>query len=379
MNHPRLWSRLPRLLRVLASGGAATAVDTVVLIVLCGLAGVPAGAAAVAGCLAGGGVNFTIKRRWIFAAAGHRWPAQLLRYGVVVVGGGAVVSGAAVAGLVASGLPVLAAKAITVGLVLVTWTYPLSARLIFAPVAPPPRAARRAPPRTLALAVVLAGAALGASCLPELDEHGDAATSNASLQGPGSGATSPGPAPTASPTPTASPSPAPTASPTPSPSPTPTATPIVDAGVPDAGCVAQPEPACPPSPPGAEPRDPGIASGAECRGACGPDCPATCRALPAESVCLEWQTADCRWHAKVCTYPMIECGSHDGCRTHDACYDACATAFWPAACRRACDLACVNDHGADDCNSWRQGQGPYDSWLAFADVPSSYTYDSTCY
>jgi hypothetical protein len=154
----------------------------------------------------------------------------------------------------------------------------------------------------------------------------------------------------------------------------------VDAANADAGaCAAQAEPACPAAPPGFLPQNPGIASGSQCRGACGANCPATCRPVTSPTVCLEWQTADCLWHAKVCTYPAQECGSHLGCRVHDSCYDGCATARFPAACRRSCDLACVRTHGARQCRAWMNGNPPYDSWLQYAGTPTSYTYDSTCY
>lgn len=152
-----------------------------------------------------------------------------------------------------------------------------------------------------------------------------------------------------------------------------------DAGI-DAGCAAQPEPQCPMPPPGGYlPVNPGIPSRALCRGACGPDCPATCVAGPGTSTCHEWQTADCQWHAKVCNYTTRRCGSHAGCRVHDACYDACATRGWPAGCRRGCDVACIRRWGVRRCNAWRRGLGPFDSTIEYANPPTSYTYDSTCF
>lgn len=126
-----LWHRLPRPLRVLIAGGAATACDTIVLMITCWGLGVPPGFAAIAGCLTGGAVNFAINRRWIFAATGASWLPQLARYGVIVVGGGALVSGAVVAALAAAGVPLLVAKASAVMIALVTWTYPMSARVVF--------------------------------------------------------------------------------------------------------------------------------------------------------------------------------------------------------------------------------------------------------
>ena len=157
--------------------------------------------------------------------------------------------------------------------------------------------------------------------------------------------------------------------------------PPLDGGVlPDGTCVGQPEPACPLAPPGTRPQNPGIASGGQCRGACGKACPATCRPGPTESTCIEWQDATCGWHQKTCTYPTIECGTTQGCEDHDNCYDACARGWRGIACRRACDVTCVKRWGIKKCNSWRQGNGPYDSWLQFAGAATSGpVYDTTCY
>ena len=69
-------------------------------------------------------------------------------------------------------------------------------------------------------------------------------------------------------------------------------------------------------------RDPHLPSGALCRGACGPDCPSSCAAQPNVTLCIPDSTGHC--HVS-CTYSsVIECGSHAGCREHDACYDRCA-------------------------------------------------------
>ncbi len=153
-----------------------------------------------------------------------------------------------------------------------------------------------------------------------------------------------------------------------------------DAGVPTTpGCVGQPEPGCPLAPPGYTQQKPNIQSGASCRGTCGPDCPATCKPGPNTTTCLEWQTADCGWHAKVCTYPTLSCGSHAGCRTHDTCYDQCQPGKFGFACRRLCDKGCIVTYGLRKCRAWMKGNGPYDSWIDYAGKATSSTYDSTCY
>jgi putative flippase GtrA len=124
--------RLPRLLRLAIASGVATAADSAVLLVLCWQLGVAPGLAAAAGSLVGGAVNFALGRSWVFRARDRSWWRQAAHYAVVVVGGGAVVSGLAVAALTAARVPLALAKAIAVGVVLVAWTYPMSARVVFA-------------------------------------------------------------------------------------------------------------------------------------------------------------------------------------------------------------------------------------------------------
>jgi putative flippase GtrA len=123
---------VPRPVRMLFASAAATLADTVVLVTLCRFVGLGAGLAAAVGALVGGAVNFVINRTLVFDANGSPWKRQAAHYAVIVVGGGAAVSGVAVAALVAIGLPILVAKAIAVIVVLATWTYPMSARVVFA-------------------------------------------------------------------------------------------------------------------------------------------------------------------------------------------------------------------------------------------------------
>jgi outer membrane protein OmpA-like peptidoglycan-associated protein len=122
-------------------------------------------------------------------------------------------------------------------------------------------------------------------------------------------------------------------------------------------------PPCPVGPgfgPGAAPlpRNPGIPSGAQCRGACGPDCPPSC--VPQAPVTRTvTDPAGCRY---LCTYDnVIDCGSHQGCRDHDDCYDRCAATSGETElchhggeCHCACDIACLGTHGIGNCNRWRQ-------------------------
>ncbi|MDD1694512.1 MAG: hypothetical protein LUQ71_07290, partial [Methanoregula sp.] len=65
-------------------------------------------------------------------------------------------------------------------------------------------------------------------------------------------------------------------------------------------------------------RDPGFASGALCRGACGPDCPTgRCRQLTEIAIENREKTGTC-WY-----YGVIECPTSTGCQEHDSCYDWC--------------------------------------------------------
>jgi putative flippase GtrA len=86
----------------------------------------------------------------VFRARDRAWWRQAARYALIVVGGGAVVSGLVVAALVAAHLPLALAKAAAVVIVLCAWTYPMSARVVFAPTRPAsptgPAASQRALP-----------------------------------------------------------------------------------------------------------------------------------------------------------------------------------------------------------------------------------------
>jgi Domain of unknown function (DUF4157) len=139
-------------------------------------------------------------------------------------------------------------------------------------------------------------------------------------------------------------------------------------------------PPCPSPPPGHELRNPGIPSRALCRGACGADCdPDACRAQPAHVLCLSDPSGTCH---RICTYAVLECGSHQACRDHDACYDRCAAAgemdlcnlpclggtVNPCHCR--CDEGCCNVHGRVTCAQWSQGHGPQPDRLRFTDPPT---------
>ena len=124
---------------------------------------------------------------------------------------------------------------------------------------------------------------------------------------------------------------------------------------------------CPISPPGVLPRGEG------CRGACGGGCPSTCTDLSDIFTCGSETPGGIHY---VCKYTgVIMCGTHQGCRAHDSCYDACAAEGVSCPnplklCCLACDATCVANYGSATCASWALGGGPFDGYLVFADAPT---------
>jgi putative flippase GtrA len=119
---------------MIASSTAASALDVTVLIALCHLGHLAAGAAAALGALAGGALNFALTRRWVFRGGGTgRWWRQAAAYGVLVVLCGALLSGLIVQlWMTRLGGPVLLAKLGAAALVLLGWNYPIASRVVFA-------------------------------------------------------------------------------------------------------------------------------------------------------------------------------------------------------------------------------------------------------
>src|SRR5581483_3748738 len=120
------------------------------------------------------------------------------------------------------------------------------------------------------------------------------------------------------------------------------------------------------------PRDPGIPSGSLCRGACGPDCD-TCEHEKEHRECEETPGGHFWW-----IYPNFEnCGTHRGCRDHDACYDWCAATHNEKGklgvilgpCHRRCDFECICDYNLPQCVDWIGGGKPHDGRMLFSDPP----------
>jgi hypothetical protein len=133
-------------------------------------------------------------------------------------------------------------------------------------------------------------------------------------------------------------------------------------------------------------KNPHIASGGECRGACGEDCPSDrCD----EVKDIEIPVFDTEGNEYKCVYKnVINCLSHEACKVHDACYDKCAeegyTVVWdtlsggPDECHDKCNQDCFKKWGETQCVVWADIAGyradyyydpEYDSVMLFSDPP----------
>jgi hypothetical protein len=111
-----------------------------------------------------------------------------------------------------------------------------------------------------------------------------------------------------------------------------------------------------------------------CRHACGVDCePNDCTTLQPPGLVLCVNDSSGTSH-RNCTYAVVQCGSNDGCRIHDDCYDTCATDPNPTTCRRVCDEQCIANYSISQCYDWWGG-------LNYQSGPNpiiiSYTYPPT--
>lgn len=111
-------------------------------------------------------------------------------------------------------------------------------------------------------------------------------------------------------------------------------------------------------------RTTGLSTGAQCRGACGIDCPTErCIAIADQIIPVEGGT---------CTYSnLIMCDSHAGCRNHDACYDYCSeklkeTSLVFGPCHGVCNQRCYDEYGYTNCVLWAALPGSASSTLGGA-------------
>jgi hypothetical protein len=113
--------------------------------------------------------------------------------------------------------------------------------------------------------------------------------------------------------------------------------------------------------------------GARCRGACGSDCARNNCDYREEKRCEKNATGNNT--GMEVNYQIYDCGVHEACIEHDACYDACNETFgcgtWSAAvCRHAdsdgCDRIAFDFHGAKNGFAWANGYGPQPMRETFA-------------
>ncbi|MGA8432357.1 MAG: DUF4157 domain-containing protein [Candidatus Sulfotelmatobacter sp.] len=125
-----------------------------------------------------------------------------------------------------------------------------------------------------------------------------------------------------------------------------------------------------PGPLAAYEKNPHITSGAQCRGACGPNCE-TCKGSPSYTY-TDPVSGD------VWLYTNFQdCNSNAGCREHDAAYDWAAHVHGETGKRAvvmpwhmAANIECACNNLAGNCIAWIFGLPPYDSKIYFADTAS---------
>jgi hypothetical protein len=118
--------------------------------------------------------------------------------------------------------------------------------------------------------------------------------------------------------------------------------------------------------------NPAFTAGSKCRGACGPDC-LTCSSPRDQVVCAPRPAPGGGVGHDLWIYPdLTTCGTHLGCRDHDACYDHCAqggSRWGPGVCARLCDMECACTFPPANCVGWVAGAAPHDGRMTFSDPP----------
>jgi len=119
-------------------------------------------------------------------------------------------------------------------------------------------------------------------------------------------------------------------------------------------------------------KDPKIASGSLCRWACGGDCPDTC--VDHDDVVVWFFDPVARGYYKFTYSGVIACGTHEGCRWHDDCFDQCAETYGEVEPWEPCHMGCneyvVLVYGPAKGYSWQGGGGPYDGWFLYSEPPT---------
>jgi hypothetical protein len=115
-------------------------------------------------------------------------------------------------------------------------------------------------------------------------------------------------------------------------------------------------------------KDEGAPGGAGCRGACGPDCPSTCKVIGTYVERYEIGGT----HYTIEFPDALLCGTHAGCRLHDNCFDGAVAGGevdMGGPKHVACNWEALIKYGRSNTTSWARGGGPYDDWWYFVDSP----------
>ena len=88
-----------------------------------------------------------------------------------------------------------------------------------------------------------------------------------------------------------------------------------------------------------------------CRGACGKGCP---------DVCNEAVAYECLDAGRMRRVVSYTCGTHQGCRDHDDCLDACRESAQGLDCDTYCHTEIIEAWGLERASSWALGSGPFD-------------------
>jgi hypothetical protein len=115
-------------------------------------------------------------------------------------------------------------------------------------------------------------------------------------------------------------------------------------------------------------KEPNGPDGAKCRGACGADCPDTCKSVG--TYAEQYEVGGCRY---LIEFPnALLCGTHAGCRSHDGCFDAAVAngeTDLGGPLHVQCNKEALWRYGPVATTSWARGGDPYDAWWYFVDDP----------
>ena len=85
------------------------------------------------------------------------------------------------------------------------------------------------------------------------------------------------------------------------------------------------------------------------------------------SSCAETTDYECVDVSRLRRVTIYDCGTHQGCRVHDDCLDACIQRGGRNSgdCQKQCDADIMERYGIDNAGMWLMGNGPYDGRIKF--------------